>query len=67
MSKAAALSVVVAGVQLVVVRGLVLALGATPADEKWVYVGTAIAFVAAAIPASSPVRKVRRKSYGGGM
>jgi uncharacterized membrane protein YbhN (UPF0104 family) len=50
---AALLSVLVAGIQLATVRGLVLALGDTPgpAGEKWIYVGTAMAFIVAAIPA----------------
>jgi uncharacterized protein (TIRG00374 family) len=48
---AAALSVLVAGVQLATIRGLVLALGGVPTAEKWVYVGSAMAFLAGAIPA----------------
>jgi hypothetical protein len=48
---AAALSAVVAGTQFVVVRGLIIALGAVPTQEKWVYVGTAMAFIVAALPA----------------
>jgi uncharacterized protein (TIRG00374 family) len=48
---AAASSVLVAATQFVVIRGLVLALGATPTQEKWVYVGTAMAFIVGAIPA----------------
>jgi glycosyltransferase 2 family protein len=48
---AAALSVVVAIVQFAVIRGLVFALGAVPIEEKWVYVGTAMAFIVSAIPA----------------
>jgi len=48
---AAALSVLVAGVQLATIRGLIFALAQAPAAEKWVYVGSAMAFVAAAIPA----------------
>ena len=50
---AALISVVVAGIQFATIRGLVLALGAAPgeAGEKWVYVGTAMAFMVAAIPA----------------
>jgi uncharacterized membrane protein YbhN (UPF0104 family) len=50
---AAALSLVVAAVQLAIVRGLVVVVGATPLapQEKWVYVGTAIAFIVAAVPA----------------
>jgi uncharacterized protein (TIRG00374 family) len=48
---AAVLSVLVAGVQFGVVRGLVYALGGAPLQEKWVYVGTAMAFIVGAIPA----------------
>jgi uncharacterized protein (TIRG00374 family) len=33
-----------------VIRGLVAALGAHPTDEKWIYVGTTMAFLVAAIP-----------------
>jgi uncharacterized membrane protein YbhN (UPF0104 family) len=51
IAMAAALSVLVAGVQLATIRGLIYALAQTPAAEKWVYVGSAMAFVAAAIPA----------------
>ncbi|MDP9148764.1 MAG: flippase-like domain-containing protein [Myxococcota bacterium] len=47
---AAALSLVVAGIQFVTIRGLVYALGATPTAEKWVYVGSAMAFVIGALP-----------------
>ncbi len=47
---AAALSLVVAAIQFVVIRGLVFALGATPAGEKWVYVGAAMAFIVSALP-----------------
>jgi glycosyltransferase 2 family protein len=48
---AAAVSAFVALAQFVIIRGLVLALGATPSAEKWVYVGTAMAFIVGAIPA----------------
>ena len=50
---AAGLSLFVAAVQLAVVRGLVVVVGSrpVPAAEKWVYVGTAIAFIVAAVPA----------------
>jgi len=48
---AVGLSLFVAAVQLAVVRGLVLVVGSTPVAEKWVYVGTAIAFIVAAVPA----------------
>jgi len=45
------LSVVVALSQFIVIRGFVFALGATPTAEKWVYVGTAMSFIATAVPA----------------
>ena len=48
---ATAWSVVVAVVQFATIRGLVLSLGAAPTAEKWVYVGTAMAFIVGAIPA----------------
>jgi uncharacterized membrane protein YbhN (UPF0104 family) len=51
MALAAALSVVVAAGQFVVVRGLVGAVGATPTDERWIFVGTAMAFIVSAVPA----------------
>jgi uncharacterized membrane protein YbhN (UPF0104 family) len=51
IATAALLGVMVAAVQFATVRGLVFALGALPAEEKWVYVGTAMAFIVGAIPA----------------
>jgi uncharacterized protein (TIRG00374 family) len=51
MAKAVALSVVVAIIQFVVIRGLVFSVGGAPTDEKWVYVGTAMAFIVGAVPA----------------
>jgi len=48
---AGAFSIVVAGAQFVIIRGLLFALGAAPTGEKWVYVGTAMAFIVGAIPA----------------
>jgi uncharacterized protein (TIRG00374 family) len=51
IATAALLSVVVAAVQFATIRGLVFALGAVPREEKWVYVGTAMAFIVGAIPA----------------
>jgi uncharacterized protein (TIRG00374 family) len=48
---AVGLSVVVSFVQLGVIRGLVYALGQTPGSEKWIFVGTAMAFIVAAVPA----------------
>lgn len=48
---AVGLSLVVAAAQLFVVRGLVVVVGAVPVAEKWVYVGTAMAFIVSAIPA----------------
>jgi uncharacterized membrane protein YbhN (UPF0104 family) len=47
---AAAWSLAVAVIQFAVIRGLVAALGAHPTDEKWIYVGTTMAFLVAAIP-----------------
>jgi uncharacterized protein (TIRG00374 family) len=41
----------VSGIQLVVVRGLVLAFGASPEHEGWVYVGTTFTMMVAALPA----------------
>jgi uncharacterized membrane protein YbhN (UPF0104 family) len=48
---ATALSAVVAAIQFVVIRGLLFAIGVAPSQEKWVYVGTAMAFIVSAIPA----------------
>lgn len=51
IATAALLSVAVAAVQFATIRGLVFALGAVPTEEKWVYVGTAMAFIVGAVPA----------------
>jgi uncharacterized membrane protein YbhN (UPF0104 family) len=51
IARAAALSVVVAATQFAVIRGLLWTLGGAPTQEKWVYVGTAMAFIVAAVPA----------------
>jgi uncharacterized membrane protein YbhN (UPF0104 family) len=51
IATAAALGLLVAAAQFVVIRGLVFALGAVPTAEKWVYVGTAMAFIVSIIPA----------------
>jgi uncharacterized membrane protein YbhN (UPF0104 family) len=51
IARAAALSVFVAAVQFAIIRGLVVAVGAEPTAEKWVYVGSAMAFIVAAVPA----------------
>jgi uncharacterized membrane protein YbhN (UPF0104 family) len=51
IAAAAALSVVVAAIQFAVIRGLVFAVGGVPTEEKWVYVGTAMAFIVSIIPA----------------
>jgi glycosyltransferase 2 family protein len=48
---AGALSLVVAAVQFGVIRGLVFALGGAPTQEKWIYVGAAMALIVAAVPA----------------
>lgn len=47
---ASALSLLVATVQFIVIRGLIFGLGASPAAEKWVYVGAAMAFIVSALP-----------------
>ena len=51
IATAGAISVLVAGVQFATIRGLAFALGASVTAEKWVYVGTAMAFIVGAIPA----------------
>jgi uncharacterized membrane protein YbhN (UPF0104 family) len=51
LAVAASLSALVAGSQFATIRGLVFALGGVPVAEKWVYVGTAMAFVVSALPA----------------
>lgn len=51
IARAAALSAVVAGTQFLIIRGLLVAIGAVPTQEKWVYVGTAMAFIVSAVPA----------------
>jgi uncharacterized membrane protein YbhN (UPF0104 family) len=43
-------SLLVSGVQLLVVRGLVAALGATPRPEAWVYVGSTFGMIVSALP-----------------
>jgi uncharacterized protein (TIRG00374 family) len=45
------LSLLVSAIQLGVVRLLVAALGATPVPEAWVYLGTTLAMMVAALPA----------------
>ena len=50
MASAAGLSLIVAVLQFVIIRGIVYSLGATPVAEKWVYVGTAMAFIVSALP-----------------
>ncbi len=45
------MSLFVSAAQLAVVRGFVFALGGAPTDERWVFVGTAMAFIVSAIPA----------------
>jgi glycosyltransferase 2 family protein len=51
VAEAAALSVLVAAVQFATIRGFIFALGGVPLAEKWVYMGTAMAFVVSALPA----------------
>jgi len=50
IARATALSVVVAGIQFVTIRGIIVALGVEPTLEKWVYVGSAMAFIVGALP-----------------
>jgi uncharacterized membrane protein YbhN (UPF0104 family) len=47
---ALAMSLVVSAVQFTVIRGIVLSLHGFPTAEKWVYVGSAMAMIVAAIP-----------------
>jgi uncharacterized membrane protein YbhN (UPF0104 family) len=47
---AMALSFVVAAVQMLTIRGIIFALGGAPTAERWVYVGTAMAFIVAVLP-----------------
>jgi uncharacterized membrane protein YbhN (UPF0104 family) len=44
-------SLIVSAVQLAIIRGEIVALGVTPASERWVYVGVTMAFMVSAIPA----------------
>ena len=50
IARAAAISVLVSASQLAVVRGILLALGASPSAEGLVYVGTTMAFIVAIVP-----------------
>jgi uncharacterized membrane protein YbhN (UPF0104 family) len=50
MGKGLLLSLVVSGVQLLVVRGLISVLGVTPGHEALVYVGTTFCMIIAALP-----------------
>ncbi|MCL2725629.1 MAG: flippase-like domain-containing protein [Polyangiaceae bacterium] len=45
------LSLLVSGVQLLVVRGLVAAMSVQPTHEAWMYVGTTLGMIVAAVPA----------------
>lgn len=51
LARGVALSLLVSATQLGVVRVLVAALGATPAPEAWVYIGTTLSMMIAALPA----------------
>jgi uncharacterized membrane protein YbhN (UPF0104 family) len=51
IARAAGLSVIVALLQFATIRGLVFAVGGHPAAEKWVYIGGAMVFIVAAVPA----------------
>jgi uncharacterized membrane protein YbhN (UPF0104 family) len=44
------LSLVVSALQLVVIRALVAALGCTPTNEAWIYVGTTFGMIVGALP-----------------
>jgi uncharacterized membrane protein YbhN (UPF0104 family) len=50
MRKGLLLSLAVSGVQLLVVRGLVAALGVTPTHEAWIYIGGTLGMMVAAVP-----------------
>lgn len=50
MGQGLLLSLAVSAIQLVVVRGLVAALGVTPDHEAWIYVGTTFAMMVSALP-----------------
>lgn len=50
MGKGLLLSLLVSGTQLLVVRGLIAALGVTPEHEALVYVGTTFGMIVAAVP-----------------
>jgi uncharacterized membrane protein YbhN (UPF0104 family) len=51
IAMAALFSLGVAVIQFATIRGFVFALGVVPGEEKWVYVGAAMAFIVTAIPA----------------
>jgi hypothetical protein len=51
IARAVALSVLVAAIQFATIRGIIGALGSAPSSEKWVYVGSAMSFIVAAVPA----------------
>ncbi len=51
IARAFVVSAVVSAIQLLVMRGLFVSLGAVPVSEKWVYLGTVIMFAVAALPA----------------
>ncbi len=44
------LSLIVSAVQFIVIRGIVVSLQAVPTAEKWIYVGSAMSMIVAAIP-----------------
>jgi uncharacterized membrane protein YbhN (UPF0104 family) len=49
--RALGFSVLVSAVQLTVIRGIVYALGGEPLLERWVYLGTTMAFIVGVLPA----------------
>jgi uncharacterized membrane protein YbhN (UPF0104 family) len=51
VGRALGFSVVVSAIQLVVIRGIVSALGAAPSHEPWVYLGATMSFIVNVLPA----------------
>jgi uncharacterized membrane protein YbhN (UPF0104 family) len=51
IARAIGFSLIVSAVQLTVIRGIVYALGGEPLLERWVYLGTTMAFIVGVLPA----------------
>jgi uncharacterized membrane protein YbhN (UPF0104 family) len=51
IARALLISLVVSATQLAVIRGIVFTLAASPSPERWVYVGTTMAFMVGVVPA----------------